>query len=522
MASQNQIEPDIKVASRRAATIANLIHQYVTIGLAIVNGIVLVPLYLKYIDYKLYGAWLSTGSIVAWLSIVEPGLSDIVRQQTAQVYGAKDFEQAGKAIGTGLFCITMMGLIPVLISLVIAPFLPAIFSLESELANSLSQSFVLAGAACSLVIIAGAATAVQQGLQRNISVCVIYTTGAITGLLVTVWMLVAGYGVISIPAGFVVRGIFWVFAHWSYGLYLCRWRLHIHLRLSRTHLSKIASLTGWTFFNRFSYKLLNGCDALVVGLLMGVETTPIFVLTRRAWDILTLLLERVSIAFMPGLAHLYGEGDRGKFALVARRLLRVVVYAMLAGVGLCMALNKTFVTLWVGPELYAGRMFDLAMAAAVASIVFVHTINRVLFAAEIIKGPSIAGAIQNVARAGLLILMVWLLGLPGAGLSFAIVFIAGGALYFVRRWTELLRLQNSEFHDDLLRFSKVAVISVLLSYIFGVFVVRNSWAWFVGSGAVFVLAAGTLFYMLDTHFRAEVAPFLAKLMHRFVKAGAEN
>ena len=123
---------------------------------------------------------------------------------------------------------------------------------------------------------------------------------------------------------------------------------------------------------------------------------------------------------------------------------------------------------------------------------------------------------------GLLILLVWFLGMPAAGLSFAIVFIAGGSLYFVRWWTKLLRLQNSEFHDDFLRFSKVAIISVLLSYIFGVFVVRNSWVWFVSSGAVFMLAAGAFFYMLDAHFRAEVAAVLAKLMHRFVKAGDEN
>jgi O-antigen/teichoic acid export membrane protein len=235
-----------------------------------------------------------------------------------------------------------------------------------------------------------------------------------------------------------------------------------------------------------------------------------------------LLLDRISIAFIPGLAHLDGEGDRGKFALIARRLLRVTVYAMLPCVGLCMALNKTFVTLWVGPKLYAGRMFDLAMAVAAVAVTFVYTINRVLFAAGVIKGPSIVGAIQNVARAALFILLVWLLGLSATGLSFAIVFTVGGTRYFVEQWTKLLRLQNSEFRNELLRFSKVAVISVLLSYIFGVFVVRNSWVWFVGSGAVFMLAEGALFYMLDAHFRAEVAPVLARITRMFVKTGAEN
>jgi hypothetical protein len=78
---------DISPVSRRAATIANLIHQYVTTGLVIVNGIVLVPLYLKYIDFKLYGAWLATGNVAAWLLLADAGFSDILRQRTAHLYG---------------------------------------------------------------------------------------------------------------------------------------------------------------------------------------------------------------------------------------------------------------------------------------------------------------------------------------------------------------------------------------------------------------------------------------------------
>ena len=41
----------VRPVSRKAAAIANLVHQYAAIALSIVNGIILVPLYLKHIDY---------------------------------------------------------------------------------------------------------------------------------------------------------------------------------------------------------------------------------------------------------------------------------------------------------------------------------------------------------------------------------------------------------------------------------------------------------------------------------------
>lgn len=86
--------------SRTKSTLANLISQYMSLGLAVVN-IVLIPFYLKYIDVKLYGAWLASGNIINWLTILDPGLNDLLRQQVAKFYGQQDNDMLGKSIGTG-------------------------------------------------------------------------------------------------------------------------------------------------------------------------------------------------------------------------------------------------------------------------------------------------------------------------------------------------------------------------------------------------------------------------------------
>ncbi len=523
MSPQNKREPDIKLISRRTATITNLIHQYVTIGLSIVNGVVLVPLYLKYIDYKLYGAWLATGSIVAWLSMVDAGLSEIVRQQTAQVYGSRNFEQAGKTIGTGLFCNSVVGFLPVLVSFCFAPFLPGIFHLENDMSHSLSDSFILAGISCSLVIISGAATAVLQGLQKNLSVCIIFTVGAIIGLLVTIWMLIAGYGLISIPAGLVLRGIFWLIVYWAYMLYFCYRRLCIRLQISRTDFFKTAKLVSWTFFNRMSREIVGQCDPLVIGLILGVEATPVFVLTKRAWDLVYFFLNRIGVAFMPGLAHLHGEGDFNKLKSISQRLLRIVLYTTAICVGLCIMFNKSFVTIWLYPKsLYAGRTFDILMAVNILTTTFAITVSKILFAIGDIKGPAAVEILQNVLRAILLVLMVWLWGITGAAVSLAVSSGVIAIFYFVRKWIKTFKIPTTEFGDSLLNFTKSLFVSIALSYVFSVFALRNNWVWFIASASFTLLCTIGLVSVLDKEFRAEIMPVWIGMKSKLVKVKSIN
>ena len=519
MSPEKKTEPDVKVVSRRLATVVNLIHQYVTVGLAIVQGIVLVPLYLRHIDSALYGAWLATGSIVMWLLLADAGLTNIVRQKTAQAYGAKEFDLMGKVIGTGLVCIAAVGFIPFFLSFGVAPFLPKLFGLSGQAGGSLSDSFILAGFSCSLTIIAGGAGAVQQGLQRNVTYSIIYITGAVTGIVVTVVMLLNGYGLVSIPAGLVARGIVWSILYWADIFYYCLYRLSIRFSLARENLRDMAGLTSWTFFDRLSYQLFAQCDALVVGIFLGPNVTIIYVLTRRSWDVLKMILERISVAFMPGLAHLYGEGDATKFRNISQRLMRVTVYCLVIGTGTCVALNKTFVNLWVGAEFYAGAAFDFLMTGALATIIFVVVVHHVLYAGGNIKSLSAIGVLLSSVRAAILVGLVWLMGYLGSPASLLAGFGIASALYYGPQWVKKLRLSAVEFRCELFSFARAFLAAMGLAFLIRTYVVRESWVWFIVCGLAYILVTGGALLVMDEKIRAEAGRFFAKARGLYLRTG---
>ena len=80
----------LPVVSRRFTSLVNLFFHYNAVVLVIVQGILLVPLYLRSIPVATYGAWLATGSILSWIDLVDPGLSDVLRQRVAYTYGKGD------------------------------------------------------------------------------------------------------------------------------------------------------------------------------------------------------------------------------------------------------------------------------------------------------------------------------------------------------------------------------------------------------------------------------------------------
>jgi O-antigen/teichoic acid export membrane protein len=504
---------DILPVSRQAATIANLVHQYVTVGLSIINGVVLVPLYLKYIDFKLYGAWLATGSIVAWLGMVDAGISEIIRQQTARAYGSKDASEIGRAMSTGMICNAAVGLMPAIIGVIAAPFLGSLFHLEPAMAKELSYSFFLAALSCSFVVIGGAASAGLQGIQRNISVCAIYVISSLTGIAITIWMLLKGYSVKAIPTGLLVRGVIWTILYWGYAYYLSHCCLGIRWHFSRKHLRQIINLTSWTFFYKISHEIINQCDALVVGLMLGVEFTPIFVLTRRAWDILRIFLTRIGVAFMPALAHLHGEDDQDKYAYISRRLLRVCIYAAILGASTCMAMNSTFIHVWVGSKLYAGHLFDAIIATSMIVMIHNWTINSILYARGIIKQPAAVGIGQNLLRAILLILLVWLWHINGTVASMLLGSIVA-VPYFVYRWRTTQQNDRPALRSEYSHY----ILSVVVLLTFGGVVSHalslHTWTGFIIAATVYTLISVIILAITDKYFRVESQLILKEFLSR--------
>ncbi|MFP4353740.1 MAG: lipopolysaccharide biosynthesis protein [Phycisphaerae bacterium] len=437
-----------KPPSRRAATIGNLVSQYAAIVLVVVNGILLVPLYLAKIDYVLYSAWLATGNVLAWLSLAEGNMNLLIRREVACAYGQRQAEELGQAIGTGLVVNGLVGLFPTLIGMFVAWFLPGWLGLSGNNSGELILAVSLAAVSVGLTVAAGAPGSVQQGLQRNIAHCAIFIFAAIMGIAATVLLLYKGWGVLAIPTGLIVRFALENLVRWPYVFYLTKVKLGVSISFSWGEVRRIFRLTLWTLIEKLGQRLVLNLDAFVVGVVMDVTLVPIVVLTKRAWDVVYMLTNRLGVAIMPSLAHIRGEGQDEKFRLFSRRLLNIVGVSSGVMLAVTIAVNKNFMRVWLSrSDLYAGDLFNILLGLAMFSLAFANNVRQPLFAAGFVKEVSLVSIVQSLARAVTLVGLMYWIGIYAVPVSLLLTVPLVGGAY-------MLGLLKRELHFSSVRLTK--------------------------------------------------------------------
>ncbi|MBD3868442.1 MAG: hypothetical protein IFK94_10000, partial [Acidobacteria bacterium] len=155
-----------KKPSRRKATVWNLIFNYGALALTIVRNLLLVPVYLKYVDLELYGAWLATGAALAQMIVSEFGFMGVVVQRTGAAYGARDYKRLGAVIGTSRIVVGLLAGTLVGIGLAISPVIPKIMHLQGAAATTLMNCFILIVVANGFDLVGNASGEMLKSLHR--------------------------------------------------------------------------------------------------------------------------------------------------------------------------------------------------------------------------------------------------------------------------------------------------------------------------------------------------------------------
>lgn len=420
---------------RRRAALVGIVFQYLSVALTVLQGFVLLPLTLAHVDKSLYGAWLATGNVLLWLSIVDPGTARVMSQRVGEEYGRGDFRALEGAVGTGLAVNTLLAAAFAILGLAASRFVPGWVNASGSSAGTLALCFALAALAEGVLMGALGFAAVVMALMRfPIALGVLYSLGTLTGFACTIGFLLRDWGLLAIPAGLMVRAALLLCADVILcGLVVVR-SLRLRPRVDRFELRRILGLTSTTWLSRLGGTLFRNLDGLVVARFVGPAAVTSMVASRRAIDVVGQLTSRVGSAFAPGIAHLAGEADVGGLFTVSTRLVRLVAWLGALGMGGFVALNHTFVRLWVGADLYAGDAASVLFGLLGFWLGMQALLSEATFAAGRIRAASLTLLLESLLGAGFMLVAA----AGGAGLlSPAIGGLAAAAGVTVWIWSRL-------------------------------------------------------------------------------------
>lgn len=466
----NNLSKNTHTTSRKKGTVALIVTSYASLAIAIVKGIVLVPLYLYYIDERFYGAWLATGSIVAYFGLLDLGLNGVLVQRVASTYGKGDISRLGSILGTGLAIGLCLSCLPVFLALMISPWVADIVHVTGVESDQLRLAFIIAAVGTSLMLAMYSMGGVLVALQRQVVHGTVLVVGNILGVVSTLILLIAGYGLLSIPAGTLV----WAGASaLGDGLYLwwfVRKKLpQVRVRFKKEDVRDLSIQSVWQFGSRSAATAARESDNLIVASLLDPRLCTVLTLTKRASEMLTLLVGHFAGAFLPSLSHLHGEGDKEKFKRIALLLFKITSLFGVCFMCVYLFLNENFMSLWVGPKFYGGHMLTGLFCIYGFFFILATTFYNVIFA----KGEMITVARANIAesfiRVPLCIVLVMLWGIKGAAMAAVLAIIPTSFWMQAKSFVKVLNLSRYDVINTLktlgLQFLVAFLAGTLLSSI---------------------------------------------------------
>ncbi len=503
--------------SRRRVTLQNLVFFYLIAGLNIVQGIVLVPLYLAHLPPSLYGAWLATGNVLAWIELADGGITGLLQQRVAAAYGAQRVDALQGIIGTGVSAGAVLSLIP-LLAWPLAGLLPGAMGLSGADAEALVESFRLALVGTSLLLGSAVLSSVNSGLQLSVMPGVLTASRrAVLGIVTTVMSLVAGLGLLSLPIGMVARACLLFLGNATItGQWIVRW-LGGRIRFSRGEWREMGGLFGYTFVLRLGTVLVERTDAFLVAMLVSPQAAAVLVLTGKAFEVIRLIAVRIPLAVVPSLAHMAADAARERIAEIISLMARTMGWTVGLGAGCVIALNSEFVSLWVGPHMFGGPTLTLFLGAATALSLLVGALAQSLFAMGEVRRVASTSLREAMMKVPLQVVLVLGLGVVGIPLATCL------SVTLVSGWSLVRKLREVLDSKDVVRPWWLALRLLLFTSITGAAIAAivstraariESWTTFaiaaVLTGSLMVLVTG----LVDSTFRRFVGRQLERVMAR--------
>ncbi len=468
------------------------------------KGILLVPLYLSCFDSRLYGAWLATGEVVGILAFMDLGIGRVLLQKIAEKSGRGEPALVAELVTTGAWSYLVICALPVMFGVMLSPYVADFVQIELSQKTTLTSAYLLMIAATGVSLYFNGIAAILHGLQRQALIGVIGVSGLVLSALVTVGLLLEGYGLASIPLGSLVGASCSLIVS-SVCLMKIQRGLLVRGRFRCTLFKEIAGESIPLFGSGAAYAAVNRMPLIILAHWYDPAYCNVFAFTNMAPTILTNIATYVSHAAGPSLAHFAGERDTGGATSAISFILYISVLCALlfmAGAG---AFNHQFIQLWVGDQYYGGAVLNgLFCITGVITTIFIGLNNMALS-----LGHFSFCVRSNWFKTGLNIPLLLalapmgMLGLAAAG--------ALSLLFAVLMQSQAFRNVSPAVERPLLPYSLVysGVVLVVIAHTAGhLFPPDGMWA-FGASAALFLTAA--LLTLIALH-RRRLVPYFRKLI----------
>ena len=364
--------------SRFKRAFHNAVSSWAVLGTATAHTLVSVPLALHYLSKERFALWALMSSISAYMSLIDLGMSGSVSRLLIDHKDERLKSNYGSLIQTGWLVLTLQGLLLLVCSFGLAPFLATALDIPSGLESDFIALMRWQGVTMALNFTKGILAHILYAHQRSDLNNYVQVASLVASLGSMWWLFHAGYGVFSLVwAGLVAASVIAV-GHW-----VACWLLKLFPapgcwgRPSSEAFRELFVFGKDLFLVSVGGMLLQASQTLIITRRLGLELAAVWAVGTKAYSLVVQLIWRTSDSAGPGFGEMLAR--REETALLNRYRMVVMLSASLAAFCavsyvLC---NSPFVTIWTAGKnnIVWNPGYDLLLGACliVSTVVHSHT-----------------------------------------------------------------------------------------------------------------------------------------------------
>lgn len=401
------------MSGRLKATLTQARFGLLSSALTAVRGVLLIPIYVKVIGPDLYGLWLASGGILAWLTMLDLGLVKGLNQRIASAFGEKKPEQAVEFMVNGFLIYLALSVLVAAIGIAFSYFVPRMLDADSDQLTVLVRCFQLAVLALVFRILSGVFRAFCLSALRPTWPLLSMNLSILGGTGITVIALYSGFGLWAIPIGMLFTDVFHFLSVGLYAFSIAR-KHPMGFSVNARAMKDLWRLTPSLFGSRVGSALIRSIEPTIIALLLTPAIATAFAVMRRAADVIAQALQTGVSSTLSGLAHLVGEGNSGRTKSIADRVLLTYFVFASIGFGLFVIGSESFVSLWIGETAFLGIGISALVACSLFLRGFMELLTTFLTAIGHVAYASWGTLIEAALRLVLMYALVASLGVIGA------------------------------------------------------------------------------------------------------------
>lgn len=410
----------------------NIIFSFIIKGGSILIGIVLVPMTIGYVDETRYGIWITISSLVGWMSFLDIGLGNGLRNRLAMALAVDDKEAAKSYISTTYFVLGLIMALALCAFGIANSFLswPSILNAPASMARELKVvSFLVFDLFC-LRFVLNIVTTLYLADQRTAQASLLTFLSNLLSLIFILVLVKSTHGsLLLLSSALMVAPVLVLLAATAF-LFRGRYKPYRpSFAMVRMNQCRNLFTLGVKFFIvQLAAILLYETSNIIIIQLLGPKEVTSYNIAFRYFGVITMISSIIFTPYWSGITEAFAKEDFHWIRITMRKL--VQTFAVLTVLALFMLLVSGFAyRLWVGQSI----QIPLALSATLTVYVVLNSWNSVfgifLNGVGKIKLQLVLGLTSALLNVPLGIFLGRKFGTAGVVMATILVSLAGMLIY---------------------------------------------------------------------------------------------